>query len=105
MTTDTISCFLTDRGIDVVIRDNNNVYRTTVPYETLVSNIHGKPISITFDDKHDDVLLVKVNGLFQGQLKLQNAGHFFSYLRPLEPSAPISLADARARAASAKTPA
>lgn len=105
MTADTISCFLTDRGIDVVIRDDGNVYRTTVPYETLVSNIHGKPVSITFDDKNDDVLLVKVSSLFRGQLKLQNAGHFFSYLRPLAPSTPISLAEARARAASAKVPA
>lgn len=105
MTTDTISCFLTDRGIDVVLRDDGNVYRATINYGPLSGVIDNRSVSIQFDDKRDDVLRVKINGLFQGELKLQNAGHFFSYLRPLAPSTPISLAEARARAASAKVPA
>lgn len=109
-TADSITCFVTDRGIDVVLRINNEPMRTTVPYETLTSVIGKGTIAVKFDDKRDDVLsalLLEENDkrgriLFRGELRLQPAGHFFSFLRPLEKATPISLAEARARAAAGK---
>lgn len=101
-TSDSITCFVTDRGIDVVLRLDNVPVRTTVPYETLTSVIDKRPVAIKFDDKRDDVLLVNVAKLFRGELRLQPAGHYFSFLRPLEKATPISLAEARARAAAGK---
>lgn len=101
-TADSITCFITERGIDVVLRVDNAVARTTVPYETLTSVIDNRPIAVKFDGKRDDVLLVNVAKLFRGELRLQPAGHFFSFLRPLEKAAPISVAEARARAAAGK---
>lgn len=99
---DSITCFVTDRGIDIVLRVDTTATRTTVLYETLKSVIGNRRVEIKFDDKDDDVLLVNITKLFRGKLRRQSAGHFFSFLRPLERAKPITIAEARERVRQAK---
>jgi hypothetical protein len=108
MSTANIAAFLTEAGIDLVLRASNEAaartWRTRVGYAELVGDLGGNVVSISFAD-NDEQLLV----LFGDRalvLSLQEKGHFFSYLEPIAKSAPIGLAAARAKAqAAAQAPA
>jgi hypothetical protein len=103
MSTANLAAFLTEAGVDLVLRASNEpqarAWRTRVGYDSLVGELGGNVVSVSFAD-NDEQLLV----LFGDRalvLNVQEKGHFFSYLTPIVKSAPIGLAEARAKARAA----
>jgi len=103
MSTANLAAFLTEDGVDLVLRASNEpqarCWRTRVGYAELTGELGGNVVSVSFTD-NDEQLLV----LFGDRalvLSLQEKGHFFSYLTPIVKSAPIGLAAARAKAQAA----
>jgi hypothetical protein len=107
MSTANIAAFLTEAGIDLVLRASNEpaarVWRTRIAYDQLVGDLGGNVVSISFADSDEQLLVLFGDRALT--LSLQEKGHFFSYLVPIAKSAPINLAAARAKAQAAQTPA
>jgi len=108
MSTANIAAFLTEAGVDLVLRASNEpqarTWRTRVGYDALVGELGGNVISVSFSDSDEQLLVLF--GQRALTLNLQEKGHFFSYLEPIAKSASIGLAEARAKAqAAAQAPA
>jgi hypothetical protein len=90
-----IAAFITDAGIDVVLNASpTNQVRTRIG-ETLVGTLDNDPVRIEFTDK-DDTFLLHIDGRSL-TMRQQPKGHFFSWLNPVEPAKPVTLAELRAR--------
>lgn len=80
-----ITAFLTVAGVDLVLRDHGNQTRCRVDYSSMAGTLNNEPVSVEFTDD-DDLISVELGDRTFG-LKLQKAGHYFSYLEPLPPKA------------------
>lgn len=98
---DSVTAFLNEDGINAILRLNGKQVRFNVPYSTLTAEIEVAPgqkrIALVEFTAADDVLVMHL-GSIELDLVQQPKGQFFSWLKPMPKSKPITMAEARKKA-------
>lgn len=89
----TISAFLTQAGVDLVLREDDVETRARLPYESLKGTLGTDAVTVKFGDV-DERLTVQIGDVLHS-LRQQPKGHFFAWLSGYEASPRIDVAQAR----------